>query len=1073
MLNLDSSPRKLQANILRIFFAFSAASAVLGVVNTLWGGFIPAGLTRIGLTSVYAIIGVLSLAAMRLSFSQSLRALTPLVFFALLAIGCTAFVSGWGLRTPGFYFFGIVCCMTATVAPRRDTWIITLSSTSLVLLLGGAEYFGLHDPPAGPNTAPLGARMGVLLFSIAVGAGAGRMLSLLTQAHVREVQSRESRFRALLAIAASAYWETDEHLRVVRVSFRNGAGNSFDDLPIRHKRPAWEITRLVFDRDVADRLKGQMLTREPIRDVPMRWHTPEGLVMMLLVSGEPRADEHKPHFIGYWGVARDVTAEHLARAALLDTELRYRDLFRRTPTPMVLHRDGLILDANDAAARMFGLSLAQVMIGRRLFDFYEVEDLPKLESRLQVLNSLPVGEALPLADFSLVQPGGKRVWVKATGVRSDIGGRQAMLSIYVDETEQRAAALAQQRSEALLRQVVTMSPDVITLTDLDHDCYEMVNDSFTRVTGYPADEVLGLSEEELGIWATPEDRTRLMARLADGDEVKDMAAGFVHRDGRWLPMLVSASRFGREGRSYLVINARDMSDANRERLEREAIMANASVGLAHTRERRFLMANPRWEQMFGWSPGSLVGQPGRVVWPSDSDYEAVGHDIAPRLAKGQSVEFERMAQRRDGGAFLVRMRASPIDPRNPADGGTIWVAEDVTAQREAEAELARARDAAEAANLAKSAFLANTSHEIRTPLNGLVGLARMARQPDLDPHRLRQYLEQIGTSAEGLSLILSDILDLSKIEAGRLELTRAPFDLHELLHSLRSAWAALADGRGLTFALEMDPHLPEWVRGDSLRVRQILTNYLNNALKFTTHGSVRLCARVLEDDLLRFEVIDTGPGIDEATQSRLFKPFTQADESITRRFGGTGLGLSISHELALLMGGRVGLRSTMGEGSVFHVELPLPAVPADTAQRPDTEADQRRLRGARVLLVEDNPVNMLIGVALLEQWGMVVEQAEDGMLALAAIERASTQGRPFDVVLMDVQMPGISGYETTRRVRESWTAAQLPVIALTAAALVSERERALASGMNDFVTKPIEADRLRSALARVLPPHRS
>jgi CheY-like chemotaxis protein len=239
-------------------------------------------------------------------------------------------------------------------------------------------------------------------------------------------------------------------------------------------------------------------------------------------------------------------------------------------------------------------------------------------------------------------------------------------------------------------------------------------------------------------------------------------------------------------------------------------------------------------------------------------------------------------------------------------------------------------------------------------------------------------------------------------------------------------------------------------------------------LKFTPQGSVRLSARGVGKHGVRFEVRDTGLGIDEATQARLFKPFTQADESITRRFGGTGLGLSICHELATLMGGSVGLQSSLGQGSCFHVELPLPAVSPADAESAHGALDIEALHGARMLLVEDNAVNMMIGVALLEQWGADVVQAENGAVAIEAVARSVTEGRPFDAVLMDVQMPGMSGHEATRRLRQRWSKTQLPIVALTAAALVSEREQAMAAGMNDFVTKPIEPTRLRQALLRVL-----
>ena len=250
-------------------------------------------------------------------------------------------------------------------------------------------------------------------------------------------------------------------------------------------------------------------------------------------------------------------------------------------------------------------------------------------------------------------------------------------------------------------------------------------------------------------------------------------------------------------------------------------------------------------------------------------------------------------------------------------------------------------------------------------------------------------------------------------------------------------------------------------------MRQICTNFLTNALKFTTQGEVVLAASRLDNgdgDMVHIEVRDTGSGIDDATQSRLFRPFTQADESTTRRFGGTGLGLSICRELATLMGGTVGVHSQPGAGSTFWARLPLP--PVEVAEGCPAAADEGQLDGARVLLVEDNAVNMVIAAAMLERWGVQVEQAENGSFVVGAVQAAADAGRPFDAVLMDVQMPLMSGHEATRALRNCDAGRHLSVIALTAAALVTERDEALASGMNDFLTKPIDADRLRSTLAR-------
>ena len=637
-----------------------------------------------------------------------------------------------------------------------------------------------------------------------------------------------------------------------------------------------------------------------------------------------------------------------------------------------------------------------------------------------------------------------------------------------DISDRVAAAEALRRSETMLSHLVTTSPDLITLTDLATGRYVMVNEAFSHFCGYSADEAVGRTSLELGVWGDPAAREDFVKRIRADGAVRDLPTEFVSKTGTRFSLRVSAASFELEGGRYLVLNGRDVTASEGTRLAHEAVLDNASLGIAFTREQRFVQANPALEQMLGWERGTLVGQDGSVVWGGAAEYAEVGALIGPPLARGEPVEFVRELKRRTGGVFWCRMLAKAVDPAHPMRGGTIWIVEDITERRRTEQALAKARDDAEAANRAKSAFLANTSHEIRTPLNGVVGLARLARRPGLDEARRIQYLDQIADSAETLSAVISDVLDLSKIEAGKLDVERVGFDLHALLESLRQVYGTLADARGLGFALHVDAAVPAWVWGDPVRVRQVLGNYLNNALKFTAHGEVTLHASVATGTTLRFEVRDTGTGIAPEVQAQLFRPFTQADQSTTRRFGGSGLGLSICLELATLMQGRVGVHSVPGEGSLFWAELPLPPAEPQVSESGFGGLDAPQLAGAYVLMVEDNAVNMTIAVAMLENWGVVVEQAGDGAQAILAVERAARSGRPFDLVLMDVQMPVMSGYEATRSLRARPEGRELPIIALTAAALTSEREQALASGMSGFLTKPIDAQRLHDTLANAL-----
>jgi signal transduction histidine kinase/ActR/RegA family two-component response regulator len=390
------------------------------------------------------------------------------------------------------------------------------------------------------------------------------------------------------------------------------------------------------------------------------------------------------------------------------------------------------------------------------------------------------------------------------------------------------------------------------------------------------------------------------------------------------------------------------------------------------------------------------------------------------------------------------------------------VGRDITAkelQREA-AEQAAAD--ARAASRAKSSFLANMSHEVRTPLNGILGLAQLARRHVDDRTRLVEYLDLIGDSASALNATLSDVLDLSRAEAGRLDLRPEPFDLHALLNDLHRAFTALAGARGLGCTLQVDPALPQHVQADAVRLRQILNNYLHNALKFTREGGIGLSAQVAEGGAgsVRFEVHDSGCGIAPADQPLLFEPFRQVDASSQRQRGGSGLGLSICRELAKALGGQVGVNSRPGQGSCFWLELPLPPAPAPPSA-PRGTADHT-LRPLSVLVAEDNPVNMLITVALLEGWGLQVEQAQNGREALDRALRARDEGTPFDLVLMDLQMPVLDGLSAAREMRAAGLGA--PIVALTATVVDRDWAEARAAGLDDVLAKPVDCGLLQALL---------
>ena len=375
------------------------------------------------------------------------------------------------------------------------------------------------------------------------------------------------------------------------------------------------------------------------------------------------------------------------------------------------------------------------------------------------------------------------------------------------------------------------------------------------------------------------------------------------------------------------------------------------------------------------------------------------------------------------------------------------------------AELETARIEAERLARVKSEFLANMSHEIRTPLNAVLGFAQIG-QRESRGRKSSEYFQRIVDSGQLLLGVINDILDFSKIEAGKLGVESRPFNLRAVIANTTSFVATTAKSKGLDYAVSHEPDLPEWVLGDAQRLQQILLNLLSNAVKFTEKGEVRLrIAREGKD--IYFRVIDTGIGMSEEQMSRLFSPFEQADGSTTRKYGGTGLGLAISRNLASLMDGEITVDSAPGKGSSFILRLPLPAAEPVVGDRASAQPDRgRRLNKVRVLAAEDVEVNQLILEELLGREGAQVVLADNGRQALERVEGAGASS--FDVVLMDVQMPVMDGHEAARRIRE--LAPDLPIIGLTAHAMAEEREKCLASGMADHVTKPIDIDTLVNAI---------
>ncbi|WP_169208540.1 response regulator [Aromatoleum petrolei] len=500
--------------------------------------------------------------------------------------------------------------------------------------------------------------------------------------------------------------------------------------------------------------------------------------------------------------------------------------------------------------------------------------------------------------------------------------------------------------------------------------------------------------------------------------------------------------------------------------EQQAILDTATSGIALIKNRVVVRCNRRLHEMFGWPPGGLVGQRTAVWYPDDAAHMAGGEAVYAAIWRGESHRREQQLMRRDGSLFWARLTGTAVDTSDRSKG-SVWVIDDISAEFEAVERMQKARALAEDAARIKSDFLANMSHEIRTPMNAIIGMTYLALRTQLDA-RQRDYLEKILASSQHLLGIINDVLDFSKIEAGKLVIERIDFDLEKIVADVGAQIVEKTNAKGLELVIDVAADVPATLVGDPLRISQILLNYANNAVKFTDRGEIvmRVRRESIEDGevVLRFEVRDTGIGIDDEQRERLFRSFEQADTSITRKYGGTGLGLAISKRLAAMMGGSVGVESQRGVGSSFWFTCRLGIGRSEghlLMPAPD-------LRGLRALVADDNLSSREVLAEMMTCMTFRVHAVDCGRAAVAEVERAACAGEPYDIVLIDWQMPGLDGVAAAREMGRLGLP-RLPVrIVVTAYGREDVACAAVGAGVDDILLKPVTASALFDTAIRLL-----
>ena len=515
-----------------------------------------------------------------------------------------------------------------------------------------------------------------------------------------------------------------------------------------------------------------------------------------------------------------------------------------------------------------------------------------------------------------------------------------------------------------------------------------------------------------------------------------------------------------------VLLASSTQDLARQHAYLDALIASTPVAIAVLDGRRSIRSvNPAFETLFGYSTAEAVGASIDALIVPDS-LRSESSDLEARARAGEIVRVEIERRRKDGRPIQVRLSAAAV--KAAPEGGLVALYEDISDRKAAEQAMRAARELAERVARARSAFLANMSHEIRTPMNAVLGFVELVLDTELQVEQ-RRALELVRSSSEALLTILNDILDYSKIEAEHLELESIPFDLPKVVHATATLLAVRAREKHLELTVDVPPDVPHIMRGDPTRVRQVLMNLIGNAIKFTEQGEVDVSAAVVgyHDDRtsVRFRVRDTGIGISDEQLATIFDEFTQADASMTRRYGGTGLGLAISRKLVALMGGQLSVTSEVGRGSEFSFTLRLPVERSAAAATPGRAVS---LGGRRLLVVDDNETNRRILRDMLGAEGVAVHEAARADAGLTALRRAAAAGTPFDIAILDAQMPDQDGFELAAAVRADPDLAATKLLILTSAGQRGDGERCRQMGIQAYLTKPIARADLIEAVGTVL-----
>jgi two-component system sensor histidine kinase/response regulator len=774
-------------------------------------------------------------------------------------------------------------------------------------------------------------------------------------------------------------------------------------------------------------------------------------------------------------ISEDITERKQSEAALRESEERYRAVFENTGTAtIIIEEDTTLSMVNTEFEHLTGYPKEEVEGKKSWTEFVVQEDLARMKD-YHAKRRENGWEGPNAYEFRLIDKheNMKNIWIKV----AVIPGTKKSVASLMDITSLKRAEETIQIEKAYLEQLFESAQEAIGMID-NEGAIMRVNSEFTRIFGYTGDEALGKSINDLIVPADLRDEAVSLQKRSRGERVAFETIR-QRKDGALIdvsilasPIKVGGELVARYGIYRDITERKRSEEALRESEERYRSLFEDSIDAIYvtTLDGGFVDANQSMLELFGYSREEMVAFNAEQLFVDREDLKRFRKNIEE---KGFVRDFEVTSRKRDGAEISCLFNASLRRAGDGAIVGYQGIIRDITARKQAEKELQQAKEEAEAASHAKTEFLASMSHEIRTPMNAIIGMADLLQETPLTPEQ-HQYVQVFSSAGENLLSIINDILDISKVEAGHLDLEAVAFDLREIAENTCDVQALRAHEKGLELACHVMPDIPAQLLGDPVRLRQILMNLVGNAIKFTEEGEVivevksqspgRKKRGAGEIELL-FSVADTGIGIPPEKINIVFDSFTQADTSTTREHGGTGLGLTISKRLAELMGGRIWVESQVGKGSTFYftARFQVQAEPGRDIQRAAVD-----MKGMKVLVVDDNEANRIILGRMLSRSGALVSEAEDGEGGIAEIKRAVNANDPYGLLLLDCRMPGMDGFEVVEHLKRELDVPQMTIMMLTSDRRSGDIDRCRELQIARYLVKPVKQSELLDAITAAI-----